>query len=51
VRRLFAAEAGAPRPDLALLCLLIGAEADPSLGREDIDRARLQARGARALLS
>ncbi|MFI2615860.1 tetratricopeptide repeat protein [Streptomyces sp. NPDC018584] len=39
-RRLFAAEAGAPRPDLALLCLLIGAEADPSLGRQDIDRAR-----------
>ncbi|AZM55350.1 hypothetical protein DMA15_24580 [Streptomyces sp. WAC 01529] len=39
-RRLFAAEAGAPRPDLALLCLLIGAEADPSLGQEGIDRAR-----------
>ncbi|MGW0531764.1 transglutaminase family protein [Streptomyces sp. NPDC003032] len=39
-RRLFAAEAGAPRPDLALLCLLIGAEADPSLDREGIDRAR-----------
>ncbi|MFF8641925.1 hypothetical protein [Streptomyces sp. NPDC015345] len=40
-----------PAADLALLCLLIGAEADPSFGREDIDRARLQARGARALLS
>ncbi|QEV20051.1 transglutaminase-like domain-containing protein [Streptomyces alboniger] len=39
-RRLFAAEAGAPRPDLALLCLLIGAEADPSLDQEGIDRAR-----------
>ncbi|MEV0125580.1 transglutaminase-like domain-containing protein [Streptomyces sp. NPDC050703] len=39
-RRLFAAEAGAPHPDLALLCLLIGTEADPSLDREGIDTAR-----------
>ncbi|CAM5429462.1 hypothetical protein SALBM135S_08972 [Streptomyces alboniger] len=39
-RRLFAAEAGAPHPDLALLCLLIGTETDPSLDREGIDMAR-----------
>ncbi|WP_447039773.1 transglutaminase-like domain-containing protein [Streptomyces sp. DSM 118878] len=39
-RRLFAAEAGAPRPDLALLCLLIGTEVDPSLDQEGIDMAR-----------
>ncbi|MEU5684094.1 hypothetical protein DEJ48_13645 [Streptomyces venezuelae] len=39
-RRLFAAEAGSPRPDLSLLCLLIGTEADPSLDAADIDAAR-----------
>ncbi|MEU7577978.1 transglutaminase-like domain-containing protein [Streptomyces sp. NPDC041068] len=38
-RRLFAAEAGASRPDLALLCLLIGTEADPSLDEAGIDAA------------
>ncbi|MGA4839793.1 SirB1 family protein [Streptomyces sp. G45] len=31
-RRAFAAEARAERPDVARLCLLIGAEADPALG-------------------
>ncbi|MFD4629620.1 tetratricopeptide repeat protein [Streptomyces sp. NPDC058284] len=39
-RRLFAAEAESSRPDLALLCLLIGAEADPSLDEAGIDAAR-----------
>ncbi|MFJ2767747.1 transglutaminase family protein [Streptomyces sp. NPDC087300] len=39
-RRLFADEAGSARPDLALLCLLIGTEADPSLGTADIGAAR-----------
>ncbi|NDZ98162.1 hypothetical protein G3I28_02230, partial [Streptomyces sp. SID10116] len=29
-----------PRPDLSLLCLLIGTEADPSLDEADIDAAR-----------
>ncbi|WP_369214234.1 transglutaminase family protein [Streptomyces flavofungini] len=38
-RRLFAAEAGAERPDLALLCLLIGTETDPSLDAEGIGTA------------
>jgi len=37
VRRLFAEEARAERPDLATLCFLIGAEADPSLGPADLD--------------
>ncbi|MFK4068506.1 transglutaminase-like domain-containing protein [Streptomyces sp. NPDC029674] len=39
-RRLFAAEAESARPDLALLCLLIGTEADPSFDEADIDAAR-----------
>ncbi|WP_055698832.1 transglutaminase-like domain-containing protein [Streptomyces silaceus] len=39
-RRLFAAEAGSARPDLALLCLLIGTEADPTLDAVGIDAAR-----------
>ncbi|MEU6995187.1 transglutaminase-like domain-containing protein [Streptomyces sp. NPDC046465] len=39
-RRLFAAEAGSSRPDLALLCLLIGAEADPSLDGPGIATTR-----------
>ncbi|MFF1377371.1 tetratricopeptide repeat protein [Streptomyces sp. NPDC058308] len=39
-RRLFAAEAESSRPDLALLCLLIGAEADPSLDGTGIATAR-----------
>ncbi|MET8683519.1 transglutaminase-like domain-containing protein [Streptomyces sp. NPDC004732] len=39
-RRLFAAEAGSPRPDLSLLCLLIGTEADPSLDEAGMDAAR-----------
>jgi len=37
VRRLFAEEARSERPDLATLCFLIGAEADPSLGPADLD--------------
>ncbi|MGW2226367.1 transglutaminase-like domain-containing protein [Streptomyces formicae] len=39
-RRLFADEAGSERPDLALLCLLIGTEADPTLDTTDLDMAR-----------
>ncbi|QEU92027.1 transglutaminase-like domain-containing protein [Streptomyces kanamyceticus] len=39
-RRLFADEAGSERPDLALLCLLIGTEADPSLDTTDLDMTR-----------
>ncbi|MFE0171464.1 tetratricopeptide repeat protein [Streptomyces sp. NPDC059002] len=39
-RRLFADEAGSERPDLALLCLLIGTEADPTLDAARIDTAR-----------
>ncbi|MFD5702719.1 transglutaminase family protein [Streptomyces lasiicapitis] len=39
-RRAFAAEARAERPDLARLCLLIGAEADPALDDPGITAAR-----------
>ncbi|WP_051722833.1 transglutaminase-like domain-containing protein [Streptomyces albus] len=42
IRRRFAAEARAERPDLALLCLLIAAEADPSLGEQGIDAAQIE---------
>ncbi|WP_327190490.1 transglutaminase-like domain-containing protein [Streptomyces xinghaiensis] len=42
VRRRFAAEARAERPDLALLCLLVAAEADPSLGEKGIDAAQIE---------
>jgi regulator of sirC expression with transglutaminase-like and TPR domain len=36
----FAEEARAERPDLAVLCLLIGAEADPSMGEAEMDAAQ-----------
>ncbi|MFC4499994.1 MULTISPECIES: tetratricopeptide repeat protein [Streptomyces] len=42
VRRLFAEEARAERPDLATLCLLIGAEADPELGPAGLDAAQAE---------
>ncbi|WP_235799597.1 transglutaminase-like domain-containing protein, partial [Streptomyces fuscigenes] len=38
----FAAEARAERPDLALLCLLIGAEADPATGEAGVDEAQAE---------
>ncbi|MEU1298286.1 transglutaminase-like domain-containing protein [Streptomyces shenzhenensis] len=42
VRRRFAAEARAERPDLSLLCLLLGAEADGSLDEAGLDAAQLE---------
>lgn len=42
VRRRFAEEARADRPDLATLCLLVGAEADPALGEAGIDAAQVE---------
>ncbi|MFJ4919646.1 tetratricopeptide repeat protein [Streptomyces sp. NPDC088725] len=42
VRQRFAREARAERPDLAALCLLIGAEADPSLGEAGLDEAQVE---------
>ncbi|CAM5429609.1 hypothetical protein SALBM135S_08974 [Streptomyces alboniger] len=41
-RRRFAEEVRSERPGLALLCLLIGTEADPSLGQEGIDAAEIE---------
>ncbi|WP_438485986.1 transglutaminase-like domain-containing protein [Streptomyces sp. S186] len=41
-RREFAAAAREERPDLALLCLLICAEADPALGEAGIDAAQIE---------
>ncbi|MFJ5676663.1 tetratricopeptide repeat protein [Streptomyces sp. NPDC093097] len=41
-RQRFAAAAREERPDLALLCLLIGAEADPSLDEAGIDAAQIE---------
>ncbi|MFE1958466.1 tetratricopeptide repeat protein [Streptomyces sp. NPDC059479] len=41
-RRRFAVEARADRPDLATLCLLVGAEADPALGEAGIDAAQAE---------
>ena len=41
-RQQFAEEARAERPDLALLCLLVGTEADPSLGQVGIDTAQIE---------
>ncbi|WP_329455815.1 transglutaminase-like domain-containing protein [Streptomyces sp. NBC_01497] len=38
----FGAEARADRPDLALLCLLIGAEADPAMGEAQVDAAQAE---------
>ncbi|NUL06027.1 hypothetical protein HRW07_22920, partial [Streptomyces lunaelactis] len=40
--RQFAEEARAERPDLALLCLLVGAVADPSVREEDLDAAQIE---------
>ncbi|MGW2508081.1 transglutaminase-like domain-containing protein [Streptomyces scopuliridis] len=42
VRRRFTEEARADRPDLATLCLLVGAEADPALGEAGIDAAQAE---------
>ncbi|SES46241.1 Regulator of sirC expression, contains transglutaminase-like and TPR domains [Streptomyces sp. yr375] len=42
VRRRFAEEARAERPDLALLCLLIGAAADPELDDAGLDAAQIE---------
>lgn len=42
IRRRFAAESRAERPDLALLCLLLAAEADPALDANGIDAAQIE---------
>ncbi|MER7723953.1 transglutaminase-like domain-containing protein [Streptomyces sp. NPDC096323] len=42
LRRRFAEEARAERPDLALLCLLLGAEADPALDAHGMDAAQIE---------
>lgn len=42
LRRQFAEEARAERPDLALLCLLLGAVADPALDVNGIDAAQIE---------
>ncbi|RYJ24600.1 SirB1 protein [Streptomyces sp. L-9-10] len=42
IRRRFAEEARTDRPDLATLCLLVGAEADPALGEAGIDAAQAE---------
>ncbi|MFF2382883.1 transglutaminase-like domain-containing protein [Streptomyces sp. NPDC058108] len=42
VRRLFADEARSERPDLALLCLLVGAAADGELDEAGIDAAQIE---------
>ncbi|WP_137993521.1 transglutaminase-like domain-containing protein [Streptomyces exfoliatus] len=41
-RREFANEARSRRPDLARLCLLIGAEADPDVTEADLDAAEIE---------
>ncbi|MEV7470532.1 transglutaminase-like domain-containing protein [Streptomyces kronopolitis] len=41
-RRQFAEAARAERPDLALLCLLIAAEADPALDEAGLDEAQIE---------
>lgn len=41
-RERFAESAREERPDLAELCLLIGAEADPAFGRHDLDAAQIE---------
>ncbi|GAA4902099.1 transglutaminase-like domain-containing protein [Streptomyces coeruleoprunus] len=41
-RRRFADEAREERPDVATLCLLIGAEADPGLGEAGMDAAEIE---------
>ncbi|MFF2995753.1 tetratricopeptide repeat protein [Streptomyces sp. NPDC057950] len=42
VRRLFAEQARSERPDLALLCLLVGAAADGELDEAGIDAAQIE---------
>ncbi|MFI7503867.1 tetratricopeptide repeat protein [Streptomyces sp. NPDC049687] len=42
LRRLFAEEARAERPDLAQLCLLVGAAADPELDEAGLDAAQAE---------
>ncbi|MFF3851312.1 tetratricopeptide repeat protein [Streptomyces sp. NPDC002328] len=42
VRRRFAEEARSERPDLSVLCLLVGAEADGSLGEDGMDAAQVE---------
>jgi regulator of sirC expression with transglutaminase-like and TPR domain len=42
LRRRFAEAAREERPDLALLCLLIGAAGDPGLGEAGIDEAQIE---------
>ncbi|NEC31186.1 tetratricopeptide repeat protein [Streptomyces sp. SID8111] len=42
VRRLFAEEARSERPDLATLCLLVGAEADGTLDEAGLDAAQIE---------
>ncbi|MQY16657.1 hypothetical protein SRB5_68590 [Streptomyces sp. RB5] len=41
-RRAFAEAAREDRPDLALLCLLLGTEADPGFGERGIDEAQIE---------
>lgn len=41
-RRQFAEEARSERPDLALLCLLVAAEADPGLTQADLDAVEIE---------
>ncbi|MFJ7202183.1 transglutaminase-like domain-containing protein [Streptomyces sp. NPDC098789] len=41
-REEFAAEARAERPDLALLCLYLAAEADPALDQRAVDEAQIE---------
>lgn len=42
VRERFAAEARSERPDLALLCLLVGAAADPAAGEDGLDAGQIE---------
>jgi hypothetical protein len=42
IRQLFAEAAREERPDLAALCLLVGAVADPSLGERGADAAQIE---------
>jgi regulator of sirC expression with transglutaminase-like and TPR domain len=42
LRRRFAEEARAERPDLSLLCLLVGAEADPTLDEAGMDAVQAE---------
>ncbi|MDX3798543.1 transglutaminase-like domain-containing protein [Streptomyces sp. AK04-3B] len=42
VRERFSAEARSERPDLALLCLLVGAAADPAAGEDGLDAGQIE---------